>query len=241
MGDGMRWQRRCVLAAVVSGLFSNVAGVAQQRPGNLDVVLKSLDAASAKFQSAEADFRWDLFERVVQQTTTQTGSIYFLRDKSTNAVQMGARIEPPQAKVLEYRKGTLRVFDPGSDHLSELSAGANQAQYESFLTLGFGGSGRDLATAWTITDDGSESVNDNAESVKVEKLELVAKDPNVRNTFKRVVIWVDPVRGISLKQQFVTPSDDTRTAVYTHIRYNSKVDVGRFAIKTDKKTTFDRR
>ena len=30
-----------------------------------------------KFQSAEADFRWDLYERVVKETTTQTGTIYF--------------------------------------------------------------------------------------------------------------------------------------------------------------------
>ncbi len=234
---------RRVWMTMVAGavMLAGQMGMAQERPaGSLDAVLRQMDAASAKFQSAEADFRWDLFERVVQQTTTQNGAIYFLRDKATGTVQMGAKIEPPQAKVLEYRKGALRVFDPGSDHLTELSAGANQAQYESFLTLGFGGSGRDLEKAWQIKDDGAETLNDGA-AVKVEKLELVAKDPNVRNTVSKVVLWVDPERGVSLKQVFVTPSDDTRTAVYSHIRYNAKVDPGRFAIKTDKKTTVDRR
>lgn len=237
----MNWKKRSFVLAAVLGVSAGPVVVAQQPSPNLDVIVKDLDQASARFQSAEADFRWDLFERVVRQTTTQNGAIYFVRDKGTNTVQMGARIEPPQAKVLEYRKGTLRVFDPGSDHLTELSAGANRAQYESFLTLGFGGSGKDLAAAWTITDGGSESMNDGAGTVKVEKLELVPKDPNVRNTFTRVTIWVDLERGISLKQEFVTPSDDTRTAVYTHIRYNGKVDPGKYAIKTDKKTTYDRR
>ena len=217
------------------------AAVGQAQTGNVDGVLKSLDAASARFQGAEADFRWDLFERVVKQTTTQTGSIYFVREKGTKAVQMGAKIEPPQAKVLEYRSGSLRVFDPGSDHLTELSAGANRAQYESFLTLGFGGSGKDLAAAWTITDGGSEQMSDGTGSVRVEKLELVPKDATVRNTFTKVTIWVDPQRGVSLKQVFVTPSEDTRTAVYTHIRYNERVEMGRYAIRTDKKTTVDRR
>ena len=226
------------MAMVAGGsLLVAQAGFAQ---GNLDAVLRQLDAASARFQSAEADFRWDLFERVVQQTTTQNGAIYFLRDRATNTVQMGAKIEPPQAKVLEYRSGVLRVFDPGADHLTQLNAGTNQAQYESFLTLGFGGSGRDLEKAWQIKDDGAEMLNDGA-AVKVEKLELVAKDPNVRNTVAKVVLWVDPERGVSLKQQFVMSSDDTRTAVYSHIRYNAKGDTGRFAIKTYKKTTFDRR
>ena len=234
--------RRVLMAMAAGAVVAGQMAVAQARPaGNLSAVLRQLDAASAKFQSAEADFRWDLYERVVQQTTTQNGSIYFLRDKATNTVQMGAKIDPPQAKVLEYRNGALRVFDPGANHLTVLSAGANQAQYESFLTLGFGGSGRDLEKAWQIQDDGAETLNDGSAAVKVEKLELVAKDPNVRNTVSKVVLWVDPERGVSLKQQFVTPSDDTRTAVYSHIRYNAKVDTARFAIKTDKKTTFDRR
>ena len=73
------------------------------------------------------------------------------------------------------------------------------------------------------------------------KLELVSKDPNVRNMFSHVTVWVDPVRGISLKQVFVQPSDDSRTATYIHIRYNTRIDMAKFAIKTDKKTTIDRR
>ena len=212
---------------------------AQSDPARLDSVLRQMDAASAKFRSATADFRWDFYQRVVRDTTTQTGTIFFARDGS--ATEMGARIEPPQAKTLAYKDGRLRLFDPGADHLTEVSAGANQAQYESFLTLGFGGSGHDLARVWTITDQGSEPIDDGTGSVQTEKLDLIAKDTTTRNTFTHVTIWIDPTRGISLKQQFFTPSEDIRTALYTHIRYNQPVDRGKFAIKTDKKTTVDRR
>ncbi len=230
------------LAVLASALPLSAVAASAQQPQNshLDAVLRQMDAASARFQTAEADFRWDLFERVVRQTTTQTGSIYFLRAKG-GSIEMGAKIDPPQAKTLAYKDGKLRVYDPGANHLTELSAGANQAQYESFLTLGFGGSGRDLENAWTITDGGAEKMSDGSSSVTVEKLDLVPRQPSVRNTFTHVTIWVDPQRAISLKQVFYTPSEDTRTAVYTHIRYNNKVDTGRFAIKTDRKTTFDRR
>lgn len=207
--------------------------------GNLEVVLRQMDAASAKFRSAEADFKWDLYQRVVRETTTQAGTIYFLKNGS--ALQMGAKVNPPEAKTVEYKGAKLTLFDPAQDHVTEMSAGANQATYESFLTLGFGGSGKDLEKVWTIRDQGSEQMNDGSGAVKVEKLDLVSRDPNARNTFTHVTIWVDPVRGISLKQMFFTPSEDVRTAVYTHVRYNGKVDTGKFAIKTDKKTTFDRR
>ncbi|GAC1360181.1 MAG: hypothetical protein NVSMB3_08010 [Acidobacteriaceae bacterium] len=229
--------------AFAAGTMVSASGAQQAATkgagGNLDGVLRQMDAASAKFRSAEAEFKWDLYQRVVRETTTQTGTIYFLKNGS--ALQMGAKVAPPEAKTVEYKGAKLRLFDPAQDHVTEMSAGANQATYESFLTLGFGGSGKDLEKVWTITDQGSEQLSDGSVPVKVEKLDLVSKDPAARNTFTHVTIWVDPLRAISLKQMFFTPSEDVRTAVYTHVRYNEKVDAGKFAIKTDKKTTFDRR
>ena len=123
-------------------LITPVPSFAQPKSSDLDAVLRQMDQASTRFKSAEASFRWDLYERVVKETTTQNGTIYFLKDSSK--LQMGAKISPPAAKVIEYKNGSLQLFDPGSDHLTSLSAGNNKAQYESFLTLGFGGSGTEL-------------------------------------------------------------------------------------------------
>ncbi len=50
---------------------------AQPQAGHLDEVLRQMDAASLKFQSAEANFRWDLYDHLVKETTTQTGTIFF--------------------------------------------------------------------------------------------------------------------------------------------------------------------
>jgi outer membrane lipoprotein-sorting protein len=206
---------------------------AQPRPGHLDEVLRQMDAASLRFQSAEANFRWDLYEKVVKETTTQTGNIYFKKQGTTTV--MGAKIVSPSAKFLEYRDGRLRLFDPGTDHLTIVTSKGNQAQMESFLTLGFGGSGKDIVKAWTISDLGDETVD----GVQTAKLDLVPKDPAVRNNCTHMTIWVDPARGISLKQSFYMPSGDYRTAVYSDIKYDQKVDEKPYQIKTDSKTTVD--
>jgi outer membrane lipoprotein-sorting protein len=219
-----------LFSVAVLGLSSTTA-LAQPKPGHLDEVLREMDAASVKFKSAEADFRWDLFERVVKQTTSQSGSIYFLKDGANT--QMGARIDLPAAKFLEFRDGTLRIFDPGPDHLMTISSKQNEAQVEAFLTLGFGGSGRDLAKAWTISDLGTEPVD----GVETAKMDLVPKDPSVRNNCTHIIIWVDASRGISLKQEFFMPSEDTRTSYYSNIRLNQKIDEKKYVIKTDSKTT----
>jgi outer membrane lipoprotein-sorting protein len=220
-------------------LIAPLPSFAQPKSGDLAAVLHQMDQASTRFKSAEADFRWDIYERVVKETTTQNGTIYFLKNGSS--LQMGAKINPPSAKFISYKNGSLQLFDPGSDHMTILSAGSNKAQYESFLTLGFGGSGSDLAKAWTITDLGTEPINDGTRMVTTTKLDLVSKDPNVRNMVTHITIWVDPMRAISLKQQFFMPSEDQRTTYFTNIRYNQHVDTKPFAIKTDKKTTYDRR
>jgi outer membrane lipoprotein-sorting protein len=204
----------------------------QPKPGHIDEVLREMDAASARFKSAEADFRWELYERVVKQVTTvQTGTIYFVKEGANTL--MGARIDSPAPKFLDFREGTLRIFDPGPDHLTTISSKQNQAQIEAFLTLGFGGSGRDLAKTWTISDLGTESID----GVETAKLDLVPKDPSVRNNCTHIIIWVDASRGISLKQKFFMPSEDTRTSYYSNIRLNEKIDEKKYAIKTDSKTT----
>jgi outer membrane lipoprotein-sorting protein len=206
---------------------------AQPKPGHLDAVLRQMDEASLKFQSAEANFRWDLYERVVKQTTTQTGTIYF-KKQGTSTV-MGAKIEQPSVKLIEFRNGILRLFEPGTNHLTTVDATKNKAELESFLTVGFGGSGKDLAKAWTISDLGDEVID----GVQTAKLDLVPKDPSVRKNCTHMTLWVDPVRGLELKQSLYMPSEDYRTAVYANFKYNQKVDEKQYQIKTDSKTTVD--
>jgi outer membrane lipoprotein-sorting protein len=229
------------------------AGACVAQQSNLDAVLHQMDVASANFKSAQANFRWDVYERVVKETTSQCGVIYF--ERKGDATEMGAKVAPSATqscagegaatangtRTIAYRNGELQMFEPATDHLTVLHAGNNQAQYEIFLTLGFGGSGRDLAKTWNITDQGTETLKDGATDVQVVKLDLVGKDPANRNMFSHITIWVDPKQGTSLKQQFFTPSGDYRTTYFDHIRYNQKVNEAAFAIKTDKKTQVDRR
>jgi len=77
------------------------------------------------------------------------------------------------------------------------------------------------------------------DGVQTAKLDLVPKDPAVRNNCTHMTIWVDASRGISLKQSFYMPSEDYRTAVYTNIKYNQKVDEKPYQINTNSKTTRD--
>jgi outer membrane lipoprotein-sorting protein len=238
--DFMKHLRTFLVAALTLTTASST--FAQAPSPQLTYVLKQLDTASAKFQRATADFQWDYYEKVVQDTSTQKGSIYFERDKSST--DMGAILTNPNAgpkskpvKVIQYQSGIVQMFDTGVDQITVLHEAGNQSEIESFLTLGFGGSGTDLARSWNITDLGPETLTDNGQSIKVEKLDLVAKDPAARKNFTHITIWVDPARAVSLKQIFYTTSGDYRTATYSAIKVNGNVHKDQFAIKKDKNTT----
>ncbi len=221
-----------LLCCCVEGFSGCAMHVGAQNMDRREVTLAQMDKASAQFKAARADFIWDYYQAApVEDTTRQTGPIYF--EHTAKGTQMGAVVVDAHGgknKVLEYKDGLLRYWDVPNNQVRTLKAGSNQAQYESFLTLGFGGSGHDLEKAWTVTDMGQETMSDGAQQVKVEKLELVSKDPQVLKTFTHVTIWVDLARDVSLKQVFDTPTRDRRTAIYSHITTGGKVDAGTFKI-----------
>ncbi len=204
---------------------------AQAPSPQLTALLAQLDTASKHFTSATADVQRDFYEKVVHDTTHQKGTVYIERAKG--ATEFGAAVYdldpgskplPTPSKVISYAAGELRVYTPAENQVDSFKSGVNQSHYESYLTLGFGGSGHDLAQAWQITDAGPETLTDNGQPLKVEKLILTSKDPSVQNTFKQVTLWIDPLRDVSLKQVFDAPSGDRQTATYSNLRLNTKVN-----------------
>ena len=206
-------------------LLSRTVAFAATDPA-LDKVLRQLDAASVKFQSAEADVKDEFYERVVRDTSTQTGSVYFLR--SGGSTEMGLSIG---SKRVSFKNGQGMLYDPSAaQKFTAFNAGQNQQKADSFLTLGFGGSGKDLERSWEIKLLGTEQVSDGGPAVTVDKLDLVPKDPGVKSSFTHVVIWIDPARSVSLKQEYTTPEGDKRTVTYSRLRYNAKIDTKKYAL-----------
>ncbi len=215
------------------GLHALAPQLRAQAPApQLTAVLAQMDASSKTFQSANASFAWEFYQRIVHDTTRQQGTMYIERSK-TGAVSLGTTVYdldpagkplPSPSKIIDFSNGIARLYSPAEKQVDQFKAGANQANFESFLSLGFGGSGTALAKAWQITDNGPETLPEAGHPVKVEKLTLVSKDSGVRDTVKQVTLWVDPTRDISLKQIFLLPNGDSRTAVYTDIRRNDKIN-----------------
>jgi outer membrane lipoprotein-sorting protein len=193
---------------------------------NLETVLTQMDNAAASFRSAEADLLWEQYQKVVDETDTQKGKIYFRR--TNKETQAAIHITAPDTKDVLYTEGKVRLYQPKIDQVTEHDASKNKEAAESFLALGFGGRGHELIKQYEVRLDGNEAVD----GMQTTKLELTPKSPKVRNMFDKIILWMDPQRDVSLKQQFVEPSGDYRTTRYMNIKLNGKISDDVFKLHT---------
>ena len=140
----------------------------------------------------------------------------------------------PDKKYVVYSGGKVQVYQPKIDQVNEYNPGKNRGDVESYLVLGFGGSGHDLLKSYDVKFLGSETVN----GVAAEKLELIPMSAHLRNNIAQILLWIDPARGISVQQQFFEPSGDYRLAKYSDIQINQKLPDSVFRLKTTPKTKF---
>ena len=215
---------------VASSAQEKAAGASRNASGELEKVLGKLDTTAADFRNAQADFVWDQFQKVVNETDTQKGKVYFRRVGKD--IQMMAHITEPSEKYVLYSDGKVQVYEPRIDQVTVYSAGKNRADVESFLVLGFGGRGHDLPKSFDLKSLGSERI-DGAES---DKLDLIPKSGRIRGMFEHILMWVDPQRGVSVQQQVFQPGGDYRLAKYLNIQINQKLPDNVFKLKTTGKT-----
>ncbi len=101
----------------------------------------------------------------------------------------------PVPKVVVLSGGTLKLYEKLIDQVTTIT---KLSQYQSWFMLGFGASGKELEEKWDIKYLGPEKID----GVTTQKLEMVAKDANVRKNIPKVTVWMDTDRGVSLQQVF---------------------------------------
>jgi outer membrane lipoprotein-sorting protein len=208
----------------------------QASANSLDKVLAQMDQQAANFRNAQANFAWDQYTVVVDDHDLQEGVIYF-RHQPNREMQMSAEIMrangKPIAKVVLFADGMVKLYEPKIDRVTEYDAGKNKAAFESFLVLGFGGGGHDMLKSFDVKYQGTEKV----QGVDTAKLELTPKSPKVRAMFNKIILWIDPARGVSVQQQFFDPDGNYRLAKYNNIKLNEKINDDVFKLKTTSHTT----
>lgn len=226
--------------------FLGFTSAPQQKPTNsadLDAVLKKMDAVAASFRSTQADFEWQKYERAIDEVDdVQTGTIYYRRTGKEIEMMAEVRKDGPSAdsmkeepKYVLFKNGKIQMFLPKPNQVTEKDLGKNRQEFETYLVLGFGGSGEDLRREFDVTYVGPEKID----GVATAHLSLAPKSQSVRNTFQQIDLWIDLDKGVSKQQKFINPQGDYRLANYSDIQVNGKkIPDEVFKLRTNGKTQF---
>ena len=215
--------------ALMANLALPSAFAADKEP---ERVLHKLDAAARNFHTTAADFQFDSYETdPIPDKDTQRGRIYYQRNGS--AIQMAVHVAEhngkPDGKVYTYVNGVFRLFEPKMNQITVLT---KFNKFESYVLLGFGASGEDLEKKWEVKAVGAETLD----GIHCDKLELTARDPEVRKHLGKVTLWVDADRAISVKQVFEESASAYRVSVYFNVKMNQPLPGDAFVLKTNAQT-----
>jgi outer membrane lipoprotein-sorting protein len=223
-----RWKRPA--KALAASEQQTAAGQPPAASGDLATVLTKMNQSSKAFKSAQGDFEFQSYQKLTNDTDTQNGRIYFR--KTGKGVDAAFDIGGPAPKQVVYKDGMLRIYEKKINQVTERNVGKNKSDVEAFLSLGFGASGDELQRDYAVKMDDWEMV----EGIKTAKLDLTPNKEKVRQTYNRIILWIDPDRDVLLKQQFFELSGDYRVAHYTNMKLNQRIPDEVFHLKTNGKT-----
>jgi outer membrane lipoprotein-sorting protein len=223
-----KWKRPA--KALAASEQQTAAGQPPAASGDLATVLTKMNQSSKAFKSAQGDFEFQSYQKLTNDTDTQNGRIYFR--KTGKGVDAAFDIGGPAPKQVVYKDGMLRIYEKKINQVTERNVGKNKSDVEAFLSLGFGASGDELQRDYAVKMDDWETVD----GVKTAKLDLTPNKEKVRQTYNRIILWIDPDRDVLLKQQFFELSGDYRVAHYTNMKLNQKISDEVFHLKTNGKT-----
>jgi len=216
----------CTMVCVVRSTVSSAS--AQNKPvWTVQNVLRQLDAQARDFHSLSADVERTKVTVVVNDRSTESGTILVRGDK------MLLDLKTPDARTVLRTGDNLYVYTPGLKRVEEYNLGKNRALVDQFLLLGFGTGGKELEKGYLIAVLKEERVDDR----KTVELELTPKSQGVRNEIAKIEIWLDESSWIPVQQQFYEAgSGDYSIVHYSKVVRNPAISDSEFKPRWPKGT-----
>jgi outer membrane lipoprotein-sorting protein len=196
--------------ALCLALAFGLANAGQNRaPLTLEAALRQLDGAAKDFHSLSADMERTKVTVVVNDHSTETGSILVRGDK------MLLERKAPNPRTILRTGDNIYVYNPGLKRVEEYNLGKNRDLFDQYLLLGFGTKGSELRKSYLVTLLSEPTLDEK----KTAQFELTPKSEGVRNNISKIQIWFDESSWLPVQQQFF----ETGSGDYFIIRYSKVV------------------
>lgn len=191
-----------------------LAAFSAQAASTAAQVLAQMDKEAPSFRGITASITRVKYTAILDDRSEEDGSIAIRR--SGKNLESKILITKPNPRSVAFSGSKVEVFYPKINTVQEFDLGKNRGLLDQFLLLGFGGSGKDLAKAYTVTVKGSDTID----GVATTHLVLSPKSAKVREILKSVELWVPEGKAQPIRQKFIEPSDDYMEVTYHDLKLN---------------------
>jgi outer membrane lipoprotein-sorting protein len=197
---------------------------------SVDDVIARLDRGAGSFKAFSADLQSVAHTAVINEDATDTGRILLKRAKHDMA--MLVEFTAPNVKSIAVHDHKAEIYYPRQRTIEEYDIGHYRPLLDQFMLVGFGTSGKELATAYDVKVLGSETVDGKTST----HLELIPKSAEVLKNLKKLELWIPESEAYPVQQKFHLPAGDYKLFTYTNVKVNPPLGDSDLKIKAPKDT-----
>jgi outer membrane lipoprotein-sorting protein len=221
------WYMPAVFCAAVAMVATPLAAADR----SLAETLAKMDQASARFKGLSANVEYVSHMEAIHEDDSQTGTILVKRPKPKD-LHVRISIEKPDAKVAKTDGSKVEVYYPHSGDIQIIELGHRKSLVDMILTLGFGGTSRELQTDYDVTRVGQETVVGESAT----RLELTPKMRDMLEQWKKIDLWISDKSGYTVQQKFYDRGKDYTLITYTSVQLNPEIPDSAFKWEVPKGT-----
>jgi outer membrane lipoprotein-sorting protein len=191
----------------------------------LEQTLAKMDQVAARFKGLSCNVEMVHHMQVIHEDDAQSGAMLVKRARPKD-LHVKISIDKPEKKVAYVDGKKADVYYPSSQETEEMALGSRKSFLDIILTLGFGGSSKELQADFQVTLGGPDMVAGESAT----RLELIPKSPEMLEEWKKVELWISDKSGYSVQQKFFERGGDYNQITYTNIQLNPEIQDQVFSI-----------
>ena len=212
------WPLTCVSTSVGTRIFAVLLAAIPLTAQTLPDVFEKMDKSAKVFSAMTADIRQTAHTAVVNDDSTQSGTIKLKRVKPTETNFL-VDFTTPDPKTVAIAGGEVSIYLPKAKSVQIYDLRAKRAALEQGMLLGFGASSASIKSAYDVAFVGQETVTGQSAG----HIRLVPKSAEVLQNLKSAELWIND-QGLPVQQKFMTSGTGDYTLIqYSNIRVNPPI------------------
>ena len=186
---------------------------------DLAAVYARMDKAAPLFKGMRADMKRLSHVAVINEDTTETGTVV-VRVPKPHDYHMLIDFQEPAKKTVGIAGVVVQVYYPKANEVQIKNLGKEHKDLvEQFLKLGFGSNSKELQGSFVVKYGGVETVA----GEKASRIELTPKSKDLAATYPKIELWISDASGISIQQKIYEPGGNYTVATYSHMKLDPNI------------------